>query len=204
MSFSHQPAQVLVKRHFFRIHQNFISKFSLFEIFEIIQKYNTFIFFSNRNVISTWSSGTGGAGIIGALSYAGLISLGISPINTMLVMLSVPLLEGATFWILLRNPNTIPKNVKPIKTEKFHKISERQIHSDVEVVMKSYDDNGKKPVLSLGDKLRYVPSLFKYMIPISMVYLFEYFINQGLVRGFSKYCTLINLLIFFCFSFTLV
>nr|CAD7444752.1 unnamed protein product [Timema bartmani] len=48
--------------------------------------YSTFF---DKNVVSTWSSGTGGAGILGASSYAGLTSLGLSPSKALLIMLSV-------------------------------------------------------------------------------------------------------------------
>lgn len=34
---------------------------------------------------------------------------------------------------------------------------------------------------SMKDKLKAIPPLFKFMIPLCLVYFFEYFINQGLV-----------------------
>lgn len=120
-------------------------------------------------MISTWSSGTGGAGIIGASSYAILRSLGVGPVNTMLIMLCVPLIEGAAFWILLRNPCTIPK--------KNSELDFKTCANDRETG--STNVNVK---MSLSEKIGYTPSLLKYMIPLSLVYLFEYFINQGLVR----------------------
>lgn len=46
----------------------------------------------NRAVISWWSSGTGGAGLLGALSYLGLTQAGLSPQNTLLSMLGIPAL----------------------------------------------------------------------------------------------------------------
>lgn len=119
-------------------------------------------------MISTWSSGTGGAGIFGSFSYAALITLGVSPVNTMLLMLSIPLIEGAAFWVLLRNPRTIPKR----DSETEFKTSTDDQEAGAET---------KETTLTLGDKIRYVPSLLKYMVPLSLVYLFEYFINQGLV-----------------------
>ncbi|XP_031627293.1 battenin [Contarinia nasturtii] len=121
----------------------------------------------HKNVISTWSSGTGGAGIFGSFSYAALISMGVTPVNTILIMLSVPLIEGAAFWFLLRDPRSIPK--RDSETEFSAAVDDQE--TGVE---------NKKETLSLGDKIRYLPSLLKYMIPISLVYLFEYFINQGL------------------------
>lgn len=45
-----------------------------------------------RNVISAYSSGTGGAGLFGALSYAGLTTAGLSPRNTLLSMIVVPVI----------------------------------------------------------------------------------------------------------------
>lgn len=45
-----------------------------------------------RNVISVYSSGTGGAGIFGALPYAGLTSASLSPRKTLLVITMVPAL----------------------------------------------------------------------------------------------------------------
>lgn len=34
---------------------------------------------------------------------------------------------------------------------------------------------------SLSDKFSYIPTLMKFMIPLGLVYFFEYLINQGLV-----------------------
>lgn len=124
----------------------------------------------NRNVISTWSSGTGGAGIFGSFSYALLRSFNLSTVTTMLIMLSVPLLEGAAFWMLLRNPETIPKRNSDPESNKSPNNQENAAQD-------------KKLKLSLGEKLRYALTLLKYMIPLTTVYLFEYFINQGLVSA---------------------
>jgi battenin len=41
--------------------------------------------------------------------------------------------------------------------------------------------------LTVAEKLRIIPSLLMYMIPLGLVYLFEYFINQGLVSS-MKLC----------------
>lgn len=43
-------------------------------------------------VISWWSSGTGGAGLLGSLSYLGLTQAGLSPQHTLLSMLGIPIL----------------------------------------------------------------------------------------------------------------
>lgn len=48
-----------------------------------------------RNVVSTWSSGTGAAGVIGALSYTLLERLGFR--TALLIMLAVPILMAAAY-----------------------------------------------------------------------------------------------------------
>ncbi|XP_060846817.1 battenin [Rhopalosiphum padi] len=111
-----------------------------------------------RNVITSWSSGTGAAGILGALTYAGLTGVfHLSPSTTMYLMLSVPFLMAVSFWVLLEHPkkdqiSTMPNDCPDLSTNSQ----------------------------SLSNKLSYVPSLLKFMIPLGLVYFFEYLINQGL------------------------
>lgn len=123
----------------------------------------------NKNVISTWSSGTGGAGVIGALSYTGLTALGLSPKATMLVMLVVPTIEAIAFWLLLRHKDTsqTPPEANP-EDEKPQPIDYNTLPEN------------ERPLQNWKQKINYIPSLFIYMIPLILVYLFEYFINQGL------------------------
>ena len=47
-----------------------------------------------RQTISTWSSGTGAAGVFGAISYSGLTQLGLSSKNTLFLMLIVPVAQA--------------------------------------------------------------------------------------------------------------
>lgn len=111
-------------------------------------------------MISAWSSGTGGAGILGSFSYAALTMMGVTPKNAMLIMLTIPFLEAAAFWILLRGPT----------------ISKKSSEASFDL---SLDEDDEK--FTLSDKIRYMPSLILYyMMPLGGVYLFEYFINQGL------------------------
>ncbi|XP_075441209.1 battenin-like isoform X2 [Ascaphus truei] len=48
--------------------------------------------FFNSAVVLYWSSGTGGSGLLGALLYLGITEAGLSPRNSLLVMLLVPAL----------------------------------------------------------------------------------------------------------------
>ncbi|KAK9504653.1 hypothetical protein O3M35_010938 [Rhynocoris fuscipes] len=62
------------------------------------------VFFKTKNVISTWSSGTGAAGLLGSFAYAALISVGLSPSATLLSMLVSPLSMAACFWLVVDHP----------------------------------------------------------------------------------------------------
>ena len=50
-----------------------------------------------RNCVSTWSSGTGAAGLFGSLSYAGMTSAGLSARVSLLVILVVPAVMAVTY-----------------------------------------------------------------------------------------------------------
>lgn len=126
----------------------------------------------NKNVVSTWSSGTGGAGIIGALSYSLMREIGLSSRQTLLLMILVPFLELYTFFLVLSKPNTsnqagrVPEN--------------RRLIADATV-----ETTADPPLVTLKQQFGYIPKLMIYFLPLSLVYFFEYFINQGLVRNFN-------------------
>ncbi|KAL3271610.1 hypothetical protein HHI36_022085 [Cryptolaemus montrouzieri] len=114
----------------------------------------------SRNTLSTWSSGTGGAGVIGALSYTLGVEKGYR--DTMLGMIAIPIIMGVAFWVIL-----------PIPTEK-----------DKQSVLVQHNWNKNEvtaPCDTLKKKSHLIPKVsYKYIIPLGLVYLFEYFINQGM------------------------
>lgn len=119
--------------------------------------------FFNKNVISTWSSGTGGAGIAGATACAVLTSFAkMSVEGTMLLMIAVPTVELVVFFFVLRKPKSL-------------RIEDQHIGENV-----SEDDSDIAPMKSMKEKLLYIQKLVKYMVPLGLVYFFEYLINQGL------------------------
>ncbi|CAO1415609.1 unnamed protein product [Diamesa hyperborea] len=127
----------------------------------------TFLAYSayfNKNTISTWSSGTGGAGIVGALSFTVLRGLGLSNQQTLLVMISVPVLELITFFGLLRKPLPLDEQ-----------IAEQQ-KSKESLTEAAYEP----PLEGFREKISYIKKLLIYMMPLALVYLFEYLVNQGL------------------------
>lgn len=144
-----------------------------------------------RNVISTWSSGTGAAGVTGAFTYAALISIGLTPKKTMLLMLIVPALEAIVFYCLLRNPkrNAPGRHPDMSPCPSSATIEENLINSSTALYRNHMPPPElpapvvlqQHPLLGVTAKVKYIPKLFKYLLPLFTVYLCEYFINQGLV-----------------------
>jgi len=126
--------------------------------------------FFQENVISAWSSGTGGAGVIGAGSYAALTSFGVSPRATVLIMMVVPLGMAITFWIVLKPEGINSANTTTDTVPLLDNEEETRPHHVVE----------NNSPLNVVEKLKLVRSLLKYMFPLGLVYFFEYLINQGL------------------------
>jgi len=120
-------------------------------------------------VVSYWSSGTGGAGVFGAGTYSLLTQCGVTPRMAVLLMLFVPVGMFFTYFFLIKVPShqgytEVPSQV--ISAEQDHVIGQ--------------DQHELQQQLILIEKIRQIPSLFKYMIPLGIVYYFEYMINQGL------------------------
>uniref|UniRef100_A0A915C519 Battenin n=2 Tax=Parascaris univalens TaxID=6257 RepID=A0A915C519_PARUN len=177
--------------------------------------------FFGRNAISAWSSGTGGAGVIGALSYAGLTEpklANLSPKAALLVMLVVPVIFASAYWLLLSIPESVyqvkvfdPRSwivpsshllrrksvvidqaVDEAMTNDAWKFEsgaevEKAAKGDKKRKMRSYsstvtDGTLKQRQLSLTEKLLTIIPLLKFMIPLMLVYLGEYLINQGIVQ----------------------
>ncbi|KAF6216760.1 hypothetical protein GE061_001109 [Apolygus lucorum] len=131
-------------------------------------------FYKNRRILSAWSSGTGAAGLCGAGSYMLLTYLsGANRSQPLLVFLAVPIIMGISFWLVLERPmiTSLPE------------ITYEETHNDVCQATRStelIDSSAEEFTPTCMDKLRAVPGLLKYMLPFGLVYLFEYFINQGL------------------------
>ncbi|GFX54204.1 battenin [Trichonephila clavipes] len=68
-----------------------------------------FIVLRTQDVVSTWSSGTGGAGVVGALSYASLKEF-FELKTTFQIMLVTPVLTAITFWIIIDHPSSMKSN----------------------------------------------------------------------------------------------
>ncbi|XP_070578082.1 battenin-like [Ptychodera flava] len=133
--------------------------------------------FYDKNVVSTWSSGTGGAGVFGALSYAGLTSAGLSSKQTVLLMLVVPLAEAVSYWCLLSRR---PGNFSTAGDKQLLHIQENS--DDREPLL---EESGRaKPTehMTMKEKIMLIKPLLRFMMPLMVVYIAEYFINQGLIE----------------------
>lgn len=84
-------------------------------------------------------------------------------------MLVVPALEAIAFWIILRRPDEVIHKDSDIDGENQGNNSDQT---------RDVDDNTP---FTFKQKMQYLPSLLIFIIPLITVYLFEYFINQGLV-----------------------
>ncbi|KAI3387075.1 hypothetical protein SNEBB_000640 [Seison nebaliae] len=160
--------------------------------------------FYDKSVIGLWSSGTGAAGILGSLFYAVLTTLHVSPRVSILIVLIIPIVQIFSYLQLPNHPFTYDlhrdddgggeRNKRNYETITHHqeegrssndvgKIEEdKRIHNLNESFHEAIELSRKRvPVrqdMSIQEKLNILPSLLKYMIPLSLVYFFEYFINQ--------------------------
>lgn len=142
----------------------------------------TFLSYSSKfdkRVVSGWSSGTGMAGLAGAGVYS-LLTYIITPRVTILVMLVVPVIMAATFWILIVHP----------RVNALDAVASRRLLESNETTINDFDLHTTESTLSTllppEDETTFMyklglvkPLLLRFMLPLGLVYFFEYFINQG-------------------------
>lgn len=155
-------------------------------------------------VVASWSSGTGGAGLIGASAYALLTDsklLAISPKHTMFIMLTLPALFSVSYWSILKIPHSVQRahflqpstwlvtgDFIPADDMRREEVEEEEgllgIREDRE---NSVDVTSRRRQTSTT--LERVLPLLKFMIPLISVYLAEYYINQGLLELLEFDCS---------------
>ncbi|KAM5228142.1 battenin isoform 2-T2 [Ctenodactylus gundi] len=123
-------------------------------------------------VISWWSSGTGGAGLLGALSYLGLTQAGLSPQHTLLSMLGIPCLLLASYFLVLTSPEPQDPGGE----------DEAEATARQPLIGSEAQQSASAPGSSLSFRERWTvfKGLLCYIVPLVLVYFAEYFINQGL------------------------
>lgn len=141
----------------------------------------TFLSFSagfDKRVVSGWSSGTGMAGLAGAGVYTLLTSvIQLSPRTTLNLMIVVPIIMAFTFWLLIRHPE---KNIlEAVATRRLLESSVPSNRLDLETTDSSVASLVSTE-LSFRQKLTLAkPLALNFMVPLGLVYFFEYYINQG-------------------------
>lgn len=136
-------------------------------------------------MISTWASGTGAAGVAGAFTYAFLLEIGLSARTSLLLMLLVPFCQLLSFFCLLRKPQPNRTTVREPPLSRDHEESDSD---EQQALLDPMQHTPSSEMPNIREKLGYFPKLFIYLIPLFLVYLAEYFINQGLVyyKDFSS------------------
>ncbi|CAD6194802.1 unnamed protein product [Caenorhabditis auriculariae] len=145
--------------------------------------------------------GTGGAGVFGALFYALLtdpLLLDVSPKNAMFVMLLLPALFSFTYWKVLTMPSTVHQvDFRDLRSFVVSRdLGRRGLTDETDTLLAGdeFDDElgpGEERVheLSYHQKTRLLLRLLKYMLPLTIVYFGEYFINQGLMELLEFDCS---------------
>ncbi|XP_061081287.1 battenin [Conger conger] len=152
--------------------------------------------FFDRAVVGAWGSGTGGAGVAGALLYS-VLTLKLSPRATLLVMLVVPVIMAVSYFSLLEFPSSFPQwqsrrgerllhdaspqERRPLMTEDPDK-AEHEEDEEKEESAPGPGPPADAGDLTCRDRLVVLRGLLKFIIPLSVVYFAEYFINQGLLE----------------------
>ena len=126
--------------------------------------------------ISAWSSGTGMAGVAGALSYAGLTQAGLSEQNTLLVLMIVPTVLVISFWGILEFPEELKLKLICCKSKQKHLLN--GVAPSSKIVATNAQDITRH--MKFKEKVTLVKPLIIYMVPLFLVYFAEYTINQAL------------------------
>ncbi|XP_074511098.1 battenin isoform X3 [Sebastes fasciatus] len=142
------------------------------------------VYFS-RDVLGGWGSGTGAAGVAGALLYSILTQVGLSPQITLLTMLVVPFAMLISYFFLLVLPPTLPQwrsretEYAAVGSEERQRLMDG---SEEEEQEKSTPEDQTSGPLTFTDKLHVIKGLLRFVFPLGLVYFAEYFINQGLME----------------------
>lgn len=146
--------------------------------------------------LAAWGSGTGGAGLIGSGLYVLMTTwIGLSVRTSLLVSATLPLVMLLAFFVILprglldggsKNYEPVPEADDPEQPETFDDIPEDIAASSLlapgpgvaSTAYSTHSLHGGKT--SFAANLRRAKSLFiPYMLPLLLVYIAEYTINQG-------------------------
>ncbi|XP_033826936.1 battenin [Periophthalmus magnuspinnatus] len=139
----------------------------------------------SRDVVGGWGSGTGAAGVTGALMYSGLTQLGLTPRLTLLIMLIIPAAMVLNYFFLLVHPPSLPQwRTKDPRCTVLCSEETQGLMAEEEDEDKSSPRTGVRArgPLTCTEKVQVMKGLLKFVLPLGLVYFAEYFINQGLME----------------------
>ncbi|XP_064119755.1 battenin-like isoform X2 [Macrobrachium nipponense] len=123
-----------------------------------------------KQVLSTWSAGTGAATFLGPMLYSSLTTGGLDPRHALLIFLAIPVITAVSFWCLLGH---YEKDVSGKETEDLGELEAAK--SDQELEEKKSEMNRFKENILVFMKA------LKYIFPLSLFYFIMYLTNQGLL-----------------------
>ena len=149
--------------------------------------------FYGQGSLSAWGSGTGGAGLIGAGMYALLTTaLGLSVRGTLLASAFLPLIMLVAFFVLLPRSSLQAASKRNAEYRSIAAEDEEETDAhETNGLLAQPNDRAHSPALkhepplqralhSLVANLRRARGLVvPYMLPLFLVYVAEYTINQG-------------------------
>ncbi len=159
----------------------------------------TFLSFTahyDKSTVVGWSSGTGAAGVAGALIYAGFRTF-LSPKVTILIQICIPLIMLVTYLFVLgpRQSSLVsaPSHIPNQENDSQEEENKGEHSTDKMPLLKPDSSDTTKKAFDLRKvqlfnkeeakhwvaHIKYIPHLFKYMVPLFLVYFSEYAINQG-------------------------
>ena len=151
--------------------------------------------FYHRNVVSSWSSGTGAAGIVGATWYLAFtawftfIPSQKRPFVAMIACSGMPLFMAFAYFFLLSPLKKVIKPAgiinadtpeQPLAVEggdSTDLVGDAEESVDTELA--SILDEPPAQPLTLRERAKMIPTLLWYILPLLLVYFGEYLINQG-------------------------
>lgn len=153
--------------------------------------------FYHRNVVSSWSSGTGAAGIVGATWYLAFtawftfIPNASRPFVAMIACSGMPLLMAFAYFVLMSPATKAAKinlgaviNADDVSTTSDSLLEHNQMHGLVDLDGNSLEASPIEPMpedrpLTMRERAKMIPTLLWYILPLMLVYFGEYTINQG-------------------------
>ncbi len=139
--------------------------------------------------LAAWGSGTGGAGLIGAGAYAvATTSLGLSVTSTLLASACLPVVMLVSFFLILP--------LEPLRSQSSRSRANGPLVGDEDSIDQEQTEgllaspDGPKPAFATraqsskwgrfrSNLARAKGLFFPYMLPLLLVYIAEYTINQG-------------------------